>query len=202
MKKMLCAALCAALLVMTACSSAPVEPSAAPDLAPTASTAPVGEPDQSESPAGTDAPGEQTFYTTDDAAYRDLYSTNPIEEAFNQDFIDAVSLEDFDALATRYVSAWKSEYHALMDALMAAHPDDAEELQGLIQYTDDQAQSVYDATYAANQYTDEDGALKPAAGAEQNANFDMAEVYKSATILSILNDYRGEEPYAFHYSAQ
>lgn len=202
MKKILCAALCAAMLMMSACAPArtPAEPSAAPDGAPTDAAQPTDAPQESGDPA--DAPNEDTFFTKDDAEYRDLYANNAIEEAFDQDFTNAVSVEDFDSLAARYVEAWKSEYHALMDGLVAAHPEDAEELKGLIEYTDGEAQAAYDATYAANQYTDESGAQQPSAGAVQNANFDMAEVYKNATILSILNDYRGETPYVFHYSAQ
>ena len=90
----------------------------------------------------------------------------------------------------------------LMADLIAAHPEDAEELQGLLEYTDEAAQQAWENTYAMNFYTDENGDEQPAPAAEQNANFDKAEVYKDATILSILNDYRGDAPYEFHYNAQ
>lgn len=205
MKKILCALLCLLMLAATGCSTTrtSTEPSTSPEA--------TQLPEESAQPEASDAAeetwdgsveGETDFYTEDDAEYRDLYSNNPIEEALDDDFTNAVTVEDFDALAQKYVDAWKSEYYALMDELIAASPDAAEELEGLRTYTDTQAQEAYDAAYAANTYTDENGEQQAAAGAAQNANFDMAEIYKNATILSILNDYRGEQDYVFHYTAQ
>ena len=194
LKKTLCALLCALLmLTAAACSAAPAaEPSATPaDTAPAEAT-----------PLPDESADEDLFYTKDDPEYRELYSDNAIDDALDDDFTNAVTLEDFDALAAKYVAAWEAEYHALMAELIAAHPEDADELQGLLEYTDEAAQQAWDATYTMNFYIDDNGDEQPAAGAEQNANFDKAEVYKDAVILSILNDYRGDAPYAFHYSAQ
>lgn len=197
LKKTLCALLCALLMLSaTACSPAPAaDPSPSPEDAAQAES--VSTPLPEEYP---DA-DEPRFYTQDDPEYRELYSNNAIEEALDEDFTNAVTTEDFDALAKKYVAAWQDEYHALMNELIAAHPEDAEELQGLLEYTDESAQQVWEDTYAMNFYTDENGDEQPAPAAEQNANFDKAEVYKDATILSILNDYRGDSPYAFHYKA-
>ena len=193
LKKTLCALLCALLMLSaTACTAAPTAPSETPaDTAPDEAT-PL--PDES-------AADEGEFYTKDDPEYRELYSNNAIDSALDDDFTNAVTLEDFNALAAKYVAAWEAEYHALMADLIAAHPEDADELQGLLEYTDEAAQQAWDATYTMNFYIDDNGDEQPAAGAEQNANFDQAEVYKDAVILSILNDYRGDTPYAFHYNA-
>ena len=194
LKKTLCALLCALLMLSaTACTAAPTAPSETPADAAPAEATPL--PDES-------AADEGEFYTKDDPEYRELYSNNAIDYALDDDFTNAVTLEDFNALAAKYVAAWETEYHALMADLIAAHPEDADELQGLLEYTDEAAQQAWDATYTMNFYIDDNGDEQPAAGAEQNANFDKAEVYKDAVILSILNDYRGDTPYAFHYNAQ
>ena len=199
LKKTLCALLCALLMLSAAaCSSS--APAADPTQAPedTAQAEPASTP-LPEDEQGADEPH---YYTQDDPEYRELYSNNAIEAALDEEFTNAVTTEDFDALAKKYVAAWQDEYHALMADLIAAHPEDAEELQGLLEYTDEAAQQAWENTYAMNFYIDENGDEQPAPAAEQNANFDKAEVYKDATILSILNDYRGDAPYEFHYNAQ
>lgn len=201
LKKTLCALLCAVLmLTMAACSSAAKEPEVSPSTLPeaTADAEPTPLPED-DAPALDDEP---TYYTEDSTEYRDLYTNNAIEEALDEDFSNAMSTEDFDVLAKKYVTAWQDEYHVLMDELIVAYPDDAEDLQGLRDYTDEEAQAAYEATYTQHFYIDEDGNEQPAAAAEQNANFDKAEVYKKATLLSILNDYRGDTPYVFHYTAE
>ena len=121
LKKTLCALLCALLMLSAAaCSPAPAaDPSPSPED--TAQAEPVSTPLPEEDP---DA-GEPRFYTQDDPEYRELYSNNAIEEALDEDFTNAVTTEDFDALAKKYVAAWQDEYHALMNELIAAHPEDA-----------------------------------------------------------------------------
>ena len=201
LKKTLCALLCAALmLTIAACSSAPAqEPEATPSTAPeaTVQVEPTPLPGEDE---GVET--DPTYYTEDSAEYRDLYANNVIEESLDEEFSNALTTEDFDALAKKYLAAWQDEYHALREDLIAADPDDAEDLKGLRDYTDEEAQTAYDATYTQHFYIDEEGNEQPAAAAEQSANFDKAEVYKNATILSILNDYRGDTPYEFHYKAE
>lgn len=205
LKRILCALLCALLMLSAAaCSSSPgSQPTATPadtaQAAPTPADGPSIDEPAADAPSGEDSPA---FYTQDDQEYRELYSNNAIEAALDARFTDAVTTEDFNALAETYVTAWQDEYHTLMNDLIAAHPEDADELRSLLEYTDTAAQQAYDDTYAQNFFIDENGDEQPAPAAEQNANFDKAEVYKSATILSILNDYRGQTPYEFHYKAQ
>ncbi|MGN1249157.1 MAG: hypothetical protein ACI4XW_03690, partial [Candidatus Spyradocola sp.] len=89
LKKTLCALLCALLmLTAAACSAAPAaEPSATPaDTAPAEAT-----------PLPDESADEELFYTKDDPEYRELYSDNAIDAALDDDFTNAVTLEDFDA---------------------------------------------------------------------------------------------------------
>lgn len=203
MKKIICIMLCA--LMLTACSAPPAQtsdPNATADPAASADPTASGDPGvaQPDDPSGTG--DDPTFYTTADPEYRNLYANNAIEEALDDDFNNAISDEDFNKLATKYLEAWKSEYHALMAQLIESFPDDADDLEGLRDYTDEQAQTTYDDTFAAYTHTDEDGTKTQSIDAVQTASFNTAELYKDATVLSILNDYRGDTPYVFHYSAQ
>lgn len=192
MKNLLCALLCAALLLSAGCAAQ------TPPVPETDAPAQSGEEYVPEAP-----PAEEEFVYRDENSedYRALYSGNPIEAAMDARFTSAMSVEDFEALSSDYCVAWKGEYHALMEQLMTLYPDDAEELKGLRDYTNEAAQTAYDEEYALHLYTDEDGQEQVGVAAVQNANFAMAEVYKTATVLSILNDYREEAPYVFHYTA-
>ena len=192
MKKTLSALLCAALLLSAGCASKEV---------PT-QTPPAAEPEAEV--YAPEAPAEDEFVYLDEntEAYRMLYTDNPIEEALDERFSSAVSIEDFEALSIDYRTAWEDEYHALMNQLIALYPDDAEELKGLRDYTDEAAQNAYSQAYSQHQYVDEDGREQVGAAAVQSGHFAAAEVYKQATVLSILNDYREDAPYAFQYTAQ
>lgn len=197
MKKIICIMLCA--LMLTACAAPP----AATDIpSPSADPAASADPGVTQPDDPADGTDEPTFYTTSDPEYRNLYAKNAIEEALDDDFNNAASDEDFNKLATKYLDAWKSEYHALMAQLIESFPDDADDLEGLRDYTDEQAQLTYDDTIAAYTHTDENGTQTQSIDAVQTASFNTAEIYKDATVLSILNDYRGDTPYVFHYSAQ
>ena len=200
MKKILCTLLCVMLLLTTACSAdKPAQTPAATD-----SPAATEEHYVPEAPKADEAPAEDepVYHSENSEAYRELYSENPIEEALDARFSAAVTIEEFEALAADYREAWKTEYHALMADLMALYPDDADELSGLITYTDEAAQAAFDEGYAQHIYIAEDGTEQPAAAAQQTGDFAMAEVYKNATVLSILNDYREDAAYTFHYTAR
>ena len=199
LKKFLCTLMCLTLMLSTACAAkAPAQPPAATDAPANHDEIYVPEAPVSDEPAEE----EPVYLSESSEAYRELYSENPIEAALDERFSTAVTVEDFEALAADYRAAWQSEYHALMAKLMELYPDDADELSGLVSYTDEEAQAAFDAAYAQHIYIAEDGTEQPAAAAQQNGDFAMAEVYKDATVLSILNDYREEENYTFHYTAQ
>ena len=201
MKKIFCTLLCLMLLLTTACSAdKPAQTPAATDSP--AATEEHYFPEAPKADAEVPAGDEPVYHSESSEAYRELYSENPIEEALDARFSAAVTAEEFEALAADYREAWKSEYHALMADLMELYPDDADELSGLITYTDEAAQAAFDEGYAQHIYIAEDGTEQPAAAAQQTGDFAMAEVYKNATVLSILNDYREDAAYTFHYTAR
>ena len=84
--------------------------------------------------------------------------------------------------------------------IIALYPDDAEELKGLRDYTDDAAQTAYTENYSQHIYLDEDGQEQVGIAAVQSGHFAAAEIYREATVLSILNDYREDAAYSFRYT--
>ena len=192
LKKLLCTLLCAALLLSAGCAAKEAPP--AQEKAPTETYIPQAP--QSEEPEA----GEPVYLDENSEEYRTLYTENPIEQGFDERFSSAVSTEDFEALSIDYRAAWEDEYHALMEQLIALYPDDAEELKGLRDYTDDAAQTAYTENYSQHIYLDEDGQEQVGVAAVQSGHFAAAEIYREATVLSILNDYREDAAYSFRYT--
>ena len=202
LKKLLISLLCAALLLSSACTAAQ----------PAADTPSQGESTQdvpaqdlyvpSAPEASEETLDEPAYLSQNSAEYRALYTDNPIEAAFEERFANAMSAEDFEALSIDYRNAWEEEYHALMDTLISLYADDAEELKGLRDYTDDAAQTAYTEAYSQHIYVDEEGREQVGMAGVQSGHFAAAELYREATVLSILNDYRETETYAFHYTTQ
>lgn len=191
LKKLICTLLCAALLVSAGCAAKEVVPAQTPPA--------------QEDPAETYVPqapeADNPVYLDENSTeYRTLYTENPIEEGFSDRFANAISAEDFEALSIDYRDAWEDEYHALMEQLIALYPDDAEELKGLRDYIDEAAQTAYTDAYSQHIYLDEDGQEQVGIAAVQSGHFAAAEVYRNATVLSILNDYREDTPYSFSYT--
>ena len=192
MKKLLCTLLCAALLLSAGCTAQSSAQAPVKEKTPANTYAPEHyEPETEDAPVYLDENSEE---------YRTLYAENPIEEAMDERFANAMSLEDFETLSIDYCNAWKDEYHALMEQLTALYPDDADELTGLRDYMDEAAQTAYEEAYRQHLYVDENGEEQIGAAAVQSGKFAAAEIYKQATVLSILNDYREDTPYVFSYT--